>query len=144
MKRPSPPPYKTNSRVSWMPKNSRPRVLPGKPEPSRPSSPLLVLQSESSASGLRSICLSIAIHLHSRAGDTSANGSKRLLEFKLQLVAGCVEFVRMIRAAHHRPAGDVNKTHFRAMFLECGKCLRRNKFNHGEMPQRRLQILAQR
>ena len=54
------------------------------------------------------------------------------------------KFIRVIRTAHHRPARDVDKTHFFRTHFVFRKFLRRHKFHHRQMFQRRLQILAER
>src|SRR6266487_6804876 len=53
------------------------------------------------------------------------------------------EIVRVIGTAHHRAAGHMHETHpssARAVFGERG---RRNEFDHGQVLQRRLKILAE-
>ena len=53
-----------------------------------------------------------------------------------------LKLIRMIRAADHRAAGHVDEAHFLGNDFVLGKCLRRHKFLHRQMPQGGLQILA--
>lgn len=53
-------------------------------------------------------------------------------------------FIRMIRTADHRAAGDVDKTHFARSLTINVESFGRNKLHHWQVPQRGLKILAKR
>jgi hypothetical protein len=64
--------------------------------------------------------------------------------FRRALISpGQMKFIGVVRTPHHRPAGHMDETHFLRARLVFGELLRPHKFNHRQMFQRRLQILAQ-
>src|SRR5213594_3542250 len=54
------------------------------------------------------------------------------------------KIVRVIRAAHHRPAGNVGEAHLPRPLAVLLELRRRNEFDHWQVPQRGLQVLAER
>src|SRR5262245_4529547 len=63
---------------------------------------------------------------------------------ELKNPSGFFEFIRVIRAAHHRPARHVDESHFSRSPAVLGEFLRRDEFHDRQMLQRRLKILSQR
>ena len=57
---------------------------------------------------------------------------------------GRAELIRVVGAAHHRPAGDVDKAHRPRALAMFREFFRRDEIHDGQMFQGRLQILAER